>query len=68
MIIDSTRAILRGRTRFFVVKSFDIGAVQKSIDHSIWSTSVGPTKKLANAFKSADNVVLIFSVNESRGF
>ena len=68
MTIDSTRAILKGRTRFFVVKSFNYDSIQLSIDHSVWSTSSGPTKKLSNAYKSADNVILIFSVNESRSF
>ena len=68
MVIDNTRAILRGRTRFFVVKSFNFDSIKLSIDHSVWSTSSGPTKKLSNAFKSADHVVLIFSVNESRSF
>ncbi len=34
----------------------------------MWSTSAGPTKKLTNAFKNSDHVVLIFSVNESRSF
>jgi YT521-B-like domain len=34
----------------------------------VWATSAGPTKKLTNAFKSADYVFLIFSVNESRSF
>ena len=34
----------------------------------MWATSAGPTKKLTNAFKSSDHVVLIFSVNESRSF
>lgn len=68
MQIEHTRAILKGRTRFFVVKSFNFDSIQTSIEHNVWSTSPGPTKKLANAFKSADNVVLIFSVNESRSF
>jgi hypothetical protein len=36
--------------------------------HGVWSTSAGPTKKLTNAFKLADHVILIFSVNESRSF
>lgn len=67
-VINNTRNILRGRTRFFVVKSFGYDSIRLSIEHSVWSTSSGPTKKLSNAFKSADNVVLIFSVNESRGF
>jgi hypothetical protein len=34
----------------------------------VWATSPGPTKKLTNAFKNADHVILIFSVNESRSF
>ena len=42
--------------------------IHASIQHSVWATSPGPTKKLTNAFKSTDNVILIFSVNESRSF
>jgi hypothetical protein len=34
----------------------------------VWATTQGPTKKLTNAFRSSDHVVLIFSVNESRSF
>ena len=34
----------------------------------MWSTSPGPTKKLTSAFQNSDNVILIFSVNESRSF
>ena len=60
--------IIIGRTRFFIVKSFDYDSIQISIEHGVWSTSAGPTKKLTNAFRSSDNVILIFSVNESRSF
>lgn len=43
-------------------------SIQLSIEHGVWATSAGPTKKLTNAFRSSDHVVLIFSVNESRSF
>lgn len=50
------------------MKSFDYESLQISIDHSVWATSAGPTKKLSNAYKNADHVILIFSVNESRSY
>jgi cleavage and polyadenylation specificity factor subunit 4 len=50
------------------MKSFGIESIKTSIEHSVWSTSSGPTKKLQSAFNMADHVVLIFSVNESRNF
>jgi len=66
--IEKTRPIIKGRTRFFIVKSFNMESIQTSIEHGVWSTSAGPTKKLTNAFKTSDHVILIFSVNESRSF
>jgi hypothetical protein len=66
--IESTLPIIKGRTRFFIVKSFDHQSIQTSIDQSVWSTSAGPTKKLKNAYQNADHVILIFSVNESRSY
>jgi hypothetical protein len=68
LLIESTRNLLRGRTRFFIVKSFNFESIQISVEHQIWSTSAGPTKKLTNAYKNCDHVILIFSVNESRSF
>ena len=66
--IEQTRPIIKGRTRFFIVKSFDHESIQLSIDQGVWSTSAGPTKKLTNAYRNADHVILIFSVNESRSY
>ncbi len=43
-------------------------SIKNSIENEVWSTSAGPTKKLINAFRTVDNVALIFSVNESRSF
>lgn len=67
-MIENTRHILRGRVRFFVVKCFNYDSIKISIEHQVWSTSLGPTRKLSNAFKNADHIILIFSVNESRSF
>jgi hypothetical protein len=66
--IDELKPIIKGRTRFFIVKSFNQESIDQSIGHGVWSTSPGPTKKLTNAFNNSDNVILIFSVNESRSF
>ncbi|CDW72390.1 cleavage and polyadenylation specificity factor cpsf30-like [Stylonychia lemnae] len=68
MIIENTKPIMKGRTRFFVVKSFNTESLLVSQKFQVWATSAGPTKKLTNAFKTSDHVVLIFSVNESRSF
>lgn len=66
MAVETTRPIIKGRTRFFIVKSYNMESINLSISHGVWSTTSGPTKKLTNAFKSSDHVILIFSVNESR--
>jgi YT521-B-like domain len=66
--IEELRPIIRGRTRFFIVKSFNLDSIYLSMQTGVWATSPGPTKKLTNAFKNCDHVILIFSVNESRSF
>ena len=68
MQIEKTRPIIKGRTRFFIIKTFNFESIQFSLENGVWATSAGPTKKLTNAFKCSDNVILIFSVNESRAF
>lgn len=64
--IEAARPVMIGRTRIFIVKCFNFESIETSMKHSVWATTPGPTKKLTNAFKTSDNVILIFSVNESR--
>lgn len=61
--------------RYFIMKSSDLKSIEVSIEQGVWSTTYGPTKKLADAFKhcggkgsGSQAIYLIFSVNESGGF
>ena len=40
-LIEKTRPIIRGRTRFFIVKSFNYDSLSISIENDVWSTSAG---------------------------
>mmetsp|Transcript_60168 Transcript_60168/g.82688 ORF Transcript_60168/g.82688 Transcript_60168/m.82688 type:complete len:86 (+) Transcript_60168:414-671(+) len=66
--MDSTTCPFNGTVKYFVLKSFSLESVLLSIKHNVWSTSLGPTEKLVDAFRRVDNVILFFSVNESGGF
>ena len=52
------------------MKSIDLESVQLSIEHGVWSTTYGPTRKLETALAQKNNCshYLIFSVNESGGY
>lgn len=52
--IECLKPIIRGRTRFFVIKSFNHESLKVSIENEVWATTAGPTKKLTNAFKNVD--------------
>ena len=68
-IIDSTPTMYKN-AKFFIMKSQDETSVLISQKESVWSTTFGPTKKLTDAYKNPQNqnVVLIFSINESGGY
>ena len=38
------------------------------MEHGVWATTHGPTKKFTQAFKTVENVILIFSITESSSF
>lgn len=38
------------------------------MDHGVFATTHGPTKKFTQAFRTVENVILIFSVSESSCF
>jgi len=42
--------------------------IQISQKNQVWATTRSNTTKLVSSFKSSDNVILLFSVNESRHF
>ncbi|CBZ52533.1 YT521-B-like family protein, related [Neospora caninum Liverpool] len=54
--------------RFFIIKSNRMSNIYTSVQHGVWATSKGNTRKLINAFTSTDHVLLLFSANESGGF
>ncbi|KAK8097580.1 uncharacterized protein PG998_013066 [Apiospora kogelbergensis] len=59
----------RDDTRFFVVKSNDVGNIWMSHEDCIWATSsVEKGAVLASAFENCKNVVLFFSANKSGAF
>lgn len=51
--------------RFFVLKSLTKEDLQESLQTGVWETQVHNEKLLDNAFRQADNVYLMFSVNKS---
>jgi hypothetical protein len=63
-----TKKIFPGKTRFFIIKSNCTQSLIDSLKYGLWRTTNGPKKKLVNAFHLVDNVILIFSINESGGF
>ena len=46
------------------IKSNTLDNLHLSLQHNAWATTGGPTRKLSYAFKSVENVILIFSINE----
>ena len=52
------------------MKSIDLESIKISIEHGVWSTTFGPTRKLMEAIKGRQpaQIYLIYSVNESGGY
>jgi len=57
----------RGNMRYFVIKTHSQKHLKISIENSIWSTQPHNESKLNEAFENSE-VILIFSVNNSRHF
>ncbi|POS86990.1 hypothetical protein EPUL_000979 [Erysiphe pulchra] len=53
------------RDRFFVVKSLTVEDLELSVKNKVWATQSHNEKILNEAFKTSDNVFLIFSANKS---
>lgn len=51
--------------KFFVVKSLTVEDLELSVRNGIWATQSHNEESLNQAFKTADNVYLIFSANKS---
>ena len=67
-VMNNTDNVFEGRARYFVIKSNTLDNLHLSLLHNAWATTGGPTRKLSYAFKSVENVILIFSINESGCF
>ncbi|RKU49293.1 hypothetical protein DL546_009785 [Coniochaeta pulveracea] len=58
----------RGETRFFIVKSFTHDNVKQCMEDGTWATHRQHEKLFSDAFLHCKNVILVFSVNQSRAF
>ncbi|PIA41713.1 hypothetical protein AQUCO_02200263v1 [Aquilegia coerulea] len=58
----------QGLSRYFVVKSCNRENLELSAQQGVWATQRSNEAKLNEAFDSAENVILIFSVNRTRHF
>ncbi|CAG8581135.1 166_t:CDS:2, partial [Paraglomus occultum] len=65
---DSSSNNTKFGVRYFIMKSHNHQNVQKSQNSGVWATQPINASILSEAFKIAERVVLIFSVNESRHF
>ncbi|OAA53763.1 YTH domain protein [Niveomyces insectorum RCEF 264] len=53
------------KDRFFILKSLTVEDLELSVRTGIWATQSHNEEKLNNAFKSCENVYLVFSANKS---
>ncbi|OVA10949.1 zinc finger protein [Macleaya cordata] len=58
----------QGLSRYFIVKSCNRENLELSVQQGVWATQRSNEAKLNEAFDSAENVILIFSVNRTRHF
>ncbi|XP_039006971.1 30-kDa cleavage and polyadenylation specificity factor 30-like isoform X2 [Hibiscus syriacus] len=58
----------QGISRYFIVKSCNRENLELSVQQRVWATQRSNEAKLNEAFDSAENVILIFSVNRTRHF
>ncbi|KAJ7969091.1 30-kDa cleavage and polyadenylation specificity factor 30-like [Quillaja saponaria] len=70
-LIRQTELLLplpQGISRYFIVKSCNRENLELSVQQGVWATQRSNEAKLNEAFDSAENVILIFSVNRTRHF
>lgn len=53
------------KDKFFILKSLTVEDLELSVRTGIWATQSHNEESLNNAFKTADNVYLVFSANKS---
>eukprot|EP00249_Psilotum_nudum_P018908 c27014_g1_i1 orf=264-2606(+) len=66
--VSASTPLPRGNSRYFIVKSSNRENLELSVERGMWATHRNNEAKLNDAFSSCDNVILIFSVNETRHF
>jgi hypothetical protein len=66
--VSSTPMVFKGTSRYFILKSNTHENLQMSLKEEVWATTLKPTRKLQTHFQKVDNIILIFSVNESSCF
>lgn len=54
--------------RYFIVKSCNRENLELSVQQGVWATQRSNEAKLNEAFDTAENVILIFSINRTRHF
>ena len=57
-----------GNSQYFILKSINHENISRAVAEGIWATQRHNEAKLNAAFRSSDNVFLIFSVNMSGHF
>ncbi|KAL9038985.1 MAG: hypothetical protein Q9180_002801 [Flavoplaca navasiana] len=57
-----------GDTRYFIIKSWNVENVEAAQRECIWATQPHNLGNLTEAFNTCRNVILVFSVNNSRAF
>lgn len=58
-------SVFKGKTKFFILKSNSAENIDVSMKHEVWATTQRPSKLLVQHFQHCDNIILLFSVNES---
>ncbi|KAI5081733.1 hypothetical protein GOP47_0001476 [Adiantum capillus-veneris] len=66
--ISASTPLPQGSSRYFVVKSCNRENLDLSVTRGMWATHRNNEAKLNDAFDSCDNVILVFSVNETGHF
>ncbi|MCO5613486.1 hypothetical protein L7F22_067763 [Adiantum nelumboides] len=67
-VMSMSTPLPQGHSRFFIVKSSNRENLELSVARGLWATHWNNEAKLNDAFDSCDNVILIFSVNETGHF
>ncbi|KAH7287627.1 hypothetical protein KP509_32G067100 [Ceratopteris richardii] len=66
--LSASTPLPEGTSRFFIVKSCSRENLHLSVMRGMWATHRNNEAKLNDAFDSCDNVILVFSVNETGHF